>query len=150
MHTPGAWTTQVKWMRLIPGGHMKSAIAICCAVLFAPPLAAAQGGAGAMGKDLKPTGAITMVGCVAAGADGQFSLTNATIPAVPGQSNEGVKPATYDLVGGQLKPHVGHKVEVSGSMAADAPGKTQKTKTAAGARDSITVKSVKMLSTSCT
>jgi len=130
---------------------MKPAIAICCAVLLpAPALAAAQGGAGAMGKDLRPTGAITMVGCVAAGTDGQYSLTNATIPTIQDQSKEGMKPTTYDLVGGQLKAHVGHRVEVTGSTAANAPGKTKKAKTAAETRDTITVKSVKMLSTSCT
>jgi hypothetical protein len=129
---------------------MKSATAICCAVLLSTSaLVAAQGGAGAMGKDLKPTGAITMVGCVAAGTDGQYTLTNATLPPVQDQSKEGMKPTTYDLVGGQLKAHVGHKVEVTGSTAADAPGKSKKTKTAE-MRDSITVKSVKMLATSCT
>jgi hypothetical protein len=129
---------------------MKFSTAICCAALLSTSaLAAAQGGAGAMGKDLKPSGAITMVGCVAAGTDGQYTLTNATIPAIQDQSKEGMKPTTYDLVGGQLKAHVGHKVEVTGSTAAAAPGKTQKAKTAGETRDSITVKSVKMLSSSC-
>lgn len=130
---------------------MKSATAFCCAVLLSTPaLIAAQGGAGAMGKDLKPAGPITMVGCVAEGADGKYTLTNATLPDIQDQSKEGMKPTAYDLVGGQLKAHVGHKIEVTGSTAADPPGKTKKAKTAADARDSITVKSVKMVATSCT
>jgi hypothetical protein len=92
-----------------------------------------------------------MVGCVAAGSEGKYTLTNATIPDTQDQSKKGMKPTTYDLVGGELKAHVGHKVEVTGSTAiADPLDKSKQTKTAAETRDSITVKSVKMVSASCT
>lgn len=66
----------------------------------------------------------TVTGCVAAGADAKhFTLT-------------GDDKTSYTLVGGTLKPHVGHKVEVTGTA-----GK--------GAATTLHVKSVKMVAPTC-
>jgi hypothetical protein len=59
-----------------------------------------------MGKDAGKT--VTVTGCVAE-ADGRFMLNNATMA-------EGGSPMAYALTGGALKPHVGHKVAVTGMM----------------------------------
>jgi hypothetical protein len=56
---------------------------------------------------------ITVTGCVAAGSEsGHYVLTNGMMAGdTTGKS--------YDLTGGQLKAHVGHKVEVTGIMDKD-------------------------------
>jgi hypothetical protein len=59
-----------------------------------------------MGKDAGKT--VTVTGCVAE-SDGRFMLNNATMA-------EGGSPMAYALTGGALKPHVGHKVAVTGMM----------------------------------
>ena len=93
----------------------------CSASVFA------QAPAGQMGKKpMMKDGPMTVSGCVATatGASG-YTLTNVThkgnamagmekkdhmTPAMSGH------PMTYVLVGGDLKAHVGHKVEVTGTM----------------------------------
>jgi hypothetical protein len=77
-----------------------------------------------MAKKAAAATATTVTGCVAAGADAKhFTLT-------------GDDKTAYTLVGGTLKPHVGHKVEVTGTP----------TKAAA---TTLHVKSVKMVAASC-
>jgi hypothetical protein len=118
---------------------------------------------------------VSVTGCVAQGADAtHYVLNNATMtPAAKTGTASKEMPAdhpmmSYTLNGGELKPHVGHKVEVSGTIekesmgmdagkmgtmsdkskpgAADKMGKTGSTEMASGA---LKVKSVKMLSTTC-
>src|SRR5262245_1932809 len=76
---------------------------------------------------------VTVTGCVAEGTGGRFMLNNAmmshdmskkegttTSPTTPPSST-----GTYTLVGGEnLKAHVGHKVEVTGSMSMGGSGTT--------------------------
>ena len=69
---------------------------------------------------------VTVTGCVAAGAAaGRYTLTNATLaPSAvdkmpPPAADKMSAPATsYTLKGGDdLKPHLGHKVAVTGTLA---------------------------------
>lgn len=87
--------------------------AVCVAALVASG-ASAQTPMGQMGKDKmakdKMTKPITVTGCVAAGKDAEhFVLTD----AVPAGEKTG---KSYDLMGGDLKAHLGHKVEVTGTL----------------------------------
>jgi len=106
-----------------------------------------------MAKDAKT---VTVTGCVAE-ADGHFMLNNATWEGA-------ATPATVALSGGTLKPHVGHKVEVTGTMKAaskdakmpskDAMKKdptmaAQDMKKDAAMAGTLTVKDVKMIAASC-
>lgn len=73
-------------------------------------------------------GTVMVTGCVAQADDmKQFKLTNAMMAPMPMgkmSSDAAMKPdapapempAWYALDGGDLKPHLGHKVEVSGTM----------------------------------
>lgn len=135
---------------------MKKVLSAICVVTLAGAAVAAQG-AGAPGQEKKPdAGSITVTGCVApgSGAD-QFQLTNATLGAAPPAAEKaGDKPklglgATYNLVGGtNLKAHVGHKVEVTGTMGKpDAAGKPAPG--GAAPAGTLNVSDVKMVSTSC-
>ncbi len=88
---------------------------------------------GEMGKDkMMKDGMMSVTGCVAQGADAtHFKLTNAMASSMPmgkmdsgaamksdGMKSEGM---TYTLDGGtNLKAHLGHKIEVSGTMDKDA------------------------------
>jgi hypothetical protein len=71
-------------------------------------------------------------GCVG-GAAGAYTLTDAT-------------GKTYQLAGdtSKLADHVGHQVQVSGSMEGGTAGAA-----AAGGQQTLTVKKVKMLSANC-
>lgn len=141
---------------------------------------------GIMGKDrkMKDDGMMTVTGCVAQGADAtHFNLTHATSSAMPMgkmgsdstmKSDSGMKPEEmiYALDGGtNLKAHLGHKIEVSGTMDKHAmmdhdkmakSGARGKEKMGSGDNDKmgsmgdkdmmagkIKVKSMKMLSSSC-
>jgi tRNA A37 methylthiotransferase MiaB len=115
--------------------------------------ASAQSGAAAQEKE-KPAKAaadksVAVTGCVAE-ADGHFMLNNAT-------TADQTTPMSFALSGGTLKPHVGHKVEVTGTMK---PMAKDSTKTDTMAKDkmakpdtamagTITVKDVKMIAASC-
>lgn len=117
-------------------------------------------------------GAITVTGCVAAGTEpDHYMLTNVMKTGETG----GGQMVTYALMGGELKPHVGHKVEVTGTMepamakgdmakdtmakdkgamdkgAMDkgAMNKTMKDGDKAMMHDTLHVKSVKMLAATC-
>jgi hypothetical protein len=105
----------------------------------------------AMGKP------ITVTGCVAAGSEsGRYVLTNGMMAGdTTGKS--------YDLMGGDLKAHVGHKVELTGmvdkdkKMGKDAMAKDDmdhdkmsKDKMAMSEMHAtLQVKSVKMVSSTC-
>lgn len=88
-------------------------IAVWMAALVASG-AAAQTPMGQMGKDkmakdkmMKP---VTVTGCVAAGKDAEhFMLTDAVLTGEKAGKS-------YDLMGGDLKAHLGHKVEVTGTL----------------------------------
>ncbi len=99
--------------------------------------AAVSAQSGTMAKDqmdknatMQKDGQMTVSGCVAAGKDaGQFMLTNAMMMGggmmnKDSMNKDSMKPGmsgdhmmSYELVGGtNLKAHMGHKVEVMGSM----------------------------------
>lgn len=121
---------------------------------------------------------MTMTGCIAQGADtNHFTLTNATMSNMAkmdaGAMKSDAKPAmmTYELDGGtNLKAHLGHKVDVTGTMdkkammdhdamakpgaPADKMGSMDKDKTGAMASKGmmagkIKVTAVKMVSATC-
>ena len=68
--------------------------------------------------------AMTVSGCVAAGKDaGGYMLTNAMMMGAATDKDHTANPAmsgghmmSYELVGGDVKAHMGHKVEVTGTM----------------------------------
>jgi tRNA A37 methylthiotransferase MiaB len=104
-----------------------------------------------MAKDAKT---VAVTGCVAE-ADGHYMLNNATWEGM-------TTPSTVALSGGTLKPHVGHKVEVTGTMKAmdkDAMKKDTMAKPDAMAghdmkkdaamAGTLTVKDLKMIAATC-
>ena len=134
--------------------------AVCCAcVLGAAGLSAAQADK-KMDKMDKGMKSMTVTGCVAE-KHGHYMLNSAMMA---GDS----KSMTYELTGGELKAHVGHKVEVTGSTDAKLmeKGKMDKDKMSKdkmmekdkmdkdkmGMSDmhgTLNVKSVKMISATC-
>ena len=130
-----------------------SVIALGCTIAVA-----AQGGAADQSKDkggkMAKEGAdkaVTLTGCVAE-SGGHFMLNNATMEG-------GGAPATYALSGGTLKPHVGHKVTVTGamkppaaskdSMKKDSMAKTDAKKEDMASAGTVSVKELKMVAPSC-
>ena len=129
-----------------------------------------------MDSKMMKDGVVMVTGCVAQGADmKQYKLTNAMLsPSPMGTTGSDAamksdKPSAdmamwYELDGGDLKAHLGHKVEVSGTMDKKAMmdhDKMDKSGTM-GDKDKmdpmahkdmmagkIKVKSVKMLSATC-
>jgi hypothetical protein len=104
-----------------------------------------------MGKDAGK--AVTLTGCVAE-SGGHFMLNNATM------TEGGGAPATYALSGGTLKPHVGHKVEITGSMKPaatmgkdstkkDSMAKSDAKKDDMATAGTVAVKNLKMVAASC-
>ncbi|HEY1912010.1 MAG TPA: hypothetical protein VGG73_13880 [Vicinamibacterales bacterium] len=130
--------------------------AVCCAcVLGAAGLSAAQADkqTDKMDKGMK---SMTVTGCVAE-KDGHYMLNNAMMAG-------DTKPVTYDLTGGDLKAHLGHKVEVTGSNDGKMMDKGKMDKMDKMSNDKMTdkdkmgmsdthgtlqVKSVKMISATC-
>src|SRR3974390_1174049 len=92
----------------------------CACVLGAAGLSAAQGDKkmDKMDKMDKGMKSMTVTGCVAE-HDGHFMLNDAMMAG-------DTKTTTYDLMGGDLKAHVGHKIEVTGSSAKMAKDKMSK------------------------
>jgi len=83
-----------------------SILALGCTVAVA-----AQGGAADQAKDKMSKEApkeVAVTGCVAE-SGGHFMLNNATMASQ-------TTPMSYELSGGTLKPHVGHKVEITGTI----------------------------------
>jgi hypothetical protein len=135
-----------------------------------------QGAVAAQSTQRAPADAdkeITVTGCLAQGADAtHYSLLKATPPqtvgttgatattgstAAPGTE---VLTVTYDLVGGtDLKAHLGHKVEVTGTAIPPSAAKTTDTAKEPAPRNAMgrgsefqgamNVKSVKMIASSC-
>jgi hypothetical protein len=147
---------------------MKRLMMVLCCVCAVAAAPAAQTGSTEKpdkGKMDAPAaakkGSVTMIGCVAAGTEpGHYTLNDATREGDPA----GAPMASYSLMGGDLKPHVGHKVAVTGTMDAksgmSAMGKggmakdTTSKDTMAKPKDSdkamtVNVKSVKMIAATC-
>ena len=77
--------------------------AVCCACVLGAAGVSAQADK-KMDKGMK---SMTVTGCVAE-KDGHYMLNNAMMAG-------DTKAESYGLMGGELKAHVGHKVEVTGS-----------------------------------
>ena len=129
--------------------------AVCCACLMGAA-AAAQTSTDKMDKDKmhkdymdKP---MMVTGCVAAGSEaGHYMLTN-------GMMAGDTMGKSYDLMGGEHKAHVGHKVEITGTMddgkmmGKDKMSKDKMGKDKMGMAEmhsGLHVKSVKMLAATC-
>lgn len=128
--------------------------AVCCACVVGVAGLSAQADkkVDKVDKDVK---SMTVTGCVAE-KDGHFMLNNATMAGE-------TKSMAYDLMGGELKAHVGHKVEVMGTsdgkMAKDKMAKDSKMSqdkpmdkdkmAMSEAHATLNVKSVKMISPTC-
>lgn len=105
---------------------------------------------------------IMVTGCVA-GSGGMYKLDHAMMSAdMKTMSNADMKSKhmmSYMLMGGDLKAHVGHKVEVTGTMAKDnmskdmakdkMPNDAMHKDAAAMMGGTLHVKSVKMISATC-
>ncbi len=100
------------------------------AIVFGVGVAYAQSAGmdkGQMDKGMMKDGSMTMSGCISAGKDsGKYMLTNAMMMGAmmdkDKMAKDKMKPGmgdhmmSYELVGGDLKAHMGHKVEVTGTM----------------------------------
>src|SRR5258708_37624776 len=143
---------------------------VMSAVCVAAVCSVASAGAQSMGKDKMtnmdkmPKGAVMVTGCVAPGSMADhYMLTNATMShGAMGKDAMGMKKdamggdhaMSYALAGGDLKAHVGHKVEVTGTVAKPGDMGKMKDKDSMGKSDmaktsTLKVQSVKMLSESC-
>ena len=109
-----------------------------------------------MKHDKMMKGMVMVTGCVAdKDSMGHYMLNHAMMSGMPETTTGSMAPMmSYMLSGGDLKAHVGHKVEVSGMMEKAKPGKMDKM----GDKmkmddkmmsDTLKVKSVKMLAASC-
>ncbi len=101
-------------------------------------------------------GTVMVTGCVGdKDSMGHYMLNNAMMPSMPSMpdmtTNSAAPMMSYMLSGGDLKPHVGHKVEVTGTMEKAKAAKKMDAKMADGKMmsDTLKVKSVKMLAASC-
>ncbi|MEO6222384.1 MAG: hypothetical protein ABIP90_03980 [Vicinamibacterales bacterium] len=150
---------------------MKRAMVILGAVCGLSAGLAAQSGMDQKPMVMMKPGQMMVSGCVAAGkSSGHYLLTNAMMVGMMDKDSKMTKPAmsaepmmtmSYDLVGGSLKAHVGHKIEVTGSMSkADMNHMDQMAKMDAMAKDKmakdpkvmnmkLNVASVKMISPTC-
>ena len=164
---------------------MKTAVTTLCMAMALGAAAAGAAQSGAMDKDQmdgKGTmkgGQMTMSGCVAAGKEsGHYMLNNAMMMdkgmmdkdkgmmKEPGMA--GGHMMSYELVGGDMKAHMGHKVEVTGTMSKSDMDRMMKMKKTNGMEKDkmdhgkmdkmsdmdmkpmkFNVKSVKMVSASC-
>ena len=123
-----------------------------------PAQAGQKGDKPATGKDsMKPS---TITGCVAQ-SGARYRLDHAIVATDPDVDTQN-RPATeasptpkimsYALTGADLKAHVGHKVEVTGTISSDKTSKdTAEIKGVPGMQlvGTLNVKSVKMVSQTC-
>ena len=113
----------------------------------------------------RPTTAdsITVTGCVAE-STGRYMLTQALLlkpvptPVPSAAAEPAQKPPaddqTYELIGPQVKSHVGHRIEVAGTMASsgtsgNAPASADPARTAHPIAGKVEVKTIKMLASTC-
>ena len=130
--------------------------AVCCSCLMGAAAAAQTGSMDKMDKDKmakdKMGKPMMVTGCVAAGSEtGHYMLTNGMMAGdTTGKS--------YDLMGGELKAHVGHKVEVTGTMDGGKMGKdkmmdkdkmTKDKMAMSDMHTALHVTSVKMIAATC-
>jgi hypothetical protein len=152
----------------------KACITIGIAVICGAAATAAQSTAGkdqAIGNK-KPNGAVTVTGCVAQSPDGKGYMLNDAImaplatdktasnAAIAGASGDKTV-LSYMLDGGDVKGHLGHKVQITGTKNAQSAGKMDKASdpakmdTGAMAADhkdmggTLKVTSLKMVAASC-
>src|SRR5712692_1385230 len=110
---------------------------------------------------------VKVIGCVASGRDaGQYRLTNAFLSGdgVPSTAGTGGKAGSgqdvsfenspsFDLIGGRLKAHVGHKVEVIGITSDTKLNHSESFNFAIGSstheKATLTVSLVKMIAATC-
>lgn len=110
-----------------------------------------------------PTASVTLRGCVAESM-GRYMLDKATVIAPkttpapsPAPDPSAVKTADvqpYELIGGQANAHVGHRVEIVGTMLSDsektsAQPAAQAAPTAHPTAGRVAIKSLKVLQTTC-
>src|SRR5713226_6305629 len=106
---------------------------------------------------------VKVIGCIASGRDAaQYRLTNAFLSGdgVPSTAGTGGKASSgqdvsfenspsFDLIGGRLKAHVGHKVEVIGITSDTKMNNSESFNSAIGSstqeKATLTVSSVKMI-----
>jgi hypothetical protein len=127
---------------------------LCSAGLAAAP--SAQNTAGAKKTDKTSPGTVVVTGCVGPSTDGQGYVLNEAIMAPrPVDKKSSDRPAaapggdktvmSYLLDGGDMKTHVGQKVEISGTKIAENT-MAMDHKDLGG---TLKVKSVKMIAASC-
>jgi hypothetical protein len=110
---------------------------------------------------------VKVIGCVAGGSDaGHYRLTNAFLSGddVPSTAGTGGKTGSgkdvsfenspsFDLVGGDLKAHLGHKVEVIGITSDTKLNHSESFSSAIGSsrheKATLTVSAVKMMAAKC-
>ena len=110
---------------------------------------------------------VKVIGCVAIGKEaGQYRLINAVLSGdgVPSPAGTGGKVGSgqdvsfenspsFDLIGGRLKAHVGHKVEVIGITSDAKMNQSDSFNAAIGSSNrepaTLTVSSVKMMAATC-
>ena len=136
---------------------IRTIAALCLGVACSVTVAAAQsGGAMADDKMAKPSPTVTVTGCVAEGTMADHYVLNNAMVATDGMmKNDAMSaghPMSFALSGGDLKPHVGHKVEVTGTISK--MGHMDKDKMSPMAESApksatLKVKTVKMLAPSC-
>jgi hypothetical protein len=94
---------------------------------------------------------MVIAGCVAE-SEGHYLLSHAMARGEPAAAGAQAAPAaddkTYELLGENLKAHVGHKVEITGTKAVKSGSRDGATD-AHPMAGTISVKSIKMVSTSC-
>ena len=135
--------------------------AVCCTCLMGAAAAAQTASTDKMDKDKmakdKMSKPMMVTGCVAAGSMADhYMLANGMMAGdTTGKS--------YDLMGGDLKAHVGHKVEITGTMddakmmgkdkmSKDKMDKDKMSKDKMGMADAhaaLHVKSIKMIAATC-
>jgi hypothetical protein len=110
---------------------------------------------------------VKVIGCVARGPEaGHFRLTNASLRGDDVPSTKGTvgkvgsgqdvsfeNSSSFDLIGGELKAHLGHKVEVIGITSDTKLNHSESFRTAIGSstheKATLTVNAVKMIAATC-
>jgi len=136
---------------------IRTIAALCLGVACSVSVAAAQS-SGAMADDkmAKQSPTVTVTGCVAEGTMADHYMLNNAMVSTGGMMKKDAMsadhPTSFALSGGDLKPHVGHKVEVTGTISK--MGQTDKDKMSPMAESApkaatLKVKTVKMLASTC-